>query len=138
MSQGSTQRLRGSNRTCCSSMTATFSPPVVVAPDGWPLWTSDVRPGREHDMTSVRADPDLLNLIATWVRDARMSLVDLDYEGEPGHLQGAVPEAQGRESDRRPAGRHNRPRRPALSRRARPHHMITSPVRIQPQPSDCR
>ena len=30
---------------------------VVSAPDGWPLWTSGVRPGREHDMSAARADP---------------------------------------------------------------------------------
>jgi hypothetical protein len=28
---------------------------VVTAPDGWPLWTSDVRPGREHDTSCARA-----------------------------------------------------------------------------------
>src|SRR5215210_4284356 len=33
---------------------------VVSAPDGWPLWTSQMRPGREHDTTAARADPDLL------------------------------------------------------------------------------
>jgi hypothetical protein len=33
---------------------------VVSCPDGWPLWTLDVRPGREHDTTAARADPDLL------------------------------------------------------------------------------
>jgi hypothetical protein len=27
----------------------------LCAPDGWPLWTSDVRPGREHDTTCARA-----------------------------------------------------------------------------------
>ncbi|MDA0635148.1 IS5/IS1182 family transposase, partial [Nonomuraea sp. MCN248] len=27
---------------------------VISAPDGWPLWVSDVRPGREHDMTRTR------------------------------------------------------------------------------------
>lgn len=27
---------------------------VVAAPDGWPLWTSEVRPGREHDTTCLR------------------------------------------------------------------------------------
>ncbi|GLY79029.1 hypothetical protein Airi01_072960 [Actinoallomurus iriomotensis] len=27
---------------------------VISAPDGWPLWTSEVRPGREHDMTCAR------------------------------------------------------------------------------------
>lgn len=56
---------------------------VVSAPDGWPLWTSDVRPGREHDLTAARADPDLIDLIALWVSDGQMSLADLGYEGEP-------------------------------------------------------
>src|SRR3954451_17644690 len=56
---------------------------VVSAPDGWPLWTSDVRPGREHDLTAARADPDLPCLIAEWVCDGQMSLADLGYEGEP-------------------------------------------------------
>ena len=56
---------------------------VVSAPDGWPLWTSDVRPGREHDMTAARADPDLLRLIAEWVSDGQASLADLGYQGEP-------------------------------------------------------
>jgi DDE superfamily endonuclease len=28
---------------------------VLAAPDGWPLWTSPVRPGREHDTTALRA-----------------------------------------------------------------------------------
>lgn len=36
---------------------------VGSAPDGWPLWTSGVRPGREHDTTAARADPDLLEEI---------------------------------------------------------------------------
>jgi hypothetical protein len=56
---------------------------VVSAPDGWPLWTSDVRPGREHDTTAARADPDLLARIADWVSDGQLSLADLGYEGEP-------------------------------------------------------
>ncbi len=30
---------------------------VLTAPDGWPLWTSGVRPGREHDTTALRAHP---------------------------------------------------------------------------------
>src|ERR687886_2120274 len=30
---------------------------VVAAPDGWPLWTSPVRPGREHDTTALRTHP---------------------------------------------------------------------------------
>jgi hypothetical protein len=56
---------------------------VVSAPDGWPLWTSEVRPGREHDTTAARADPDLLARLADWVSDGQLSLADLGYEGEP-------------------------------------------------------
>jgi hypothetical protein len=55
---------------------------AISAPDGWPLWTSDVRPGREHDTTAARADPDLLDDIAAWVADGRLGLGDLGYEGE--------------------------------------------------------
>src|SRR3954467_10111628 len=28
---------------------------VVTTPNGWPIWTSPVRPGREHDTTALRA-----------------------------------------------------------------------------------
>jgi len=54
----------------------------LSAPDGWPLWTSDVRPGREHDTIAAPADRDLLNDIATWVADGQSALADLGYEGE--------------------------------------------------------
>lgn len=30
---------------------------VITVPDGWPIWTSDVRPGREHDTTAIRTCP---------------------------------------------------------------------------------
>jgi hypothetical protein len=56
---------------------------VVSAPDGWPLWTSPVRPGREHDTTAARADPDLLDDIAAWVDDGQLGLADLGYEARP-------------------------------------------------------
>lgn len=56
---------------------------VVSAPDGWPLWTSDVRPGREHDTSAARADPDLLARITDWVSHGALALADLGYEGEP-------------------------------------------------------
>lgn len=56
---------------------------AVSAPDGWPLWTSEVRPGREHDTTAARADPELLVRIAEWVADELPALTDLGYEGEP-------------------------------------------------------
>jgi DDE superfamily endonuclease len=55
---------------------------VVSAPDGWPLWTSKVRPGREHDTTAARADPVLLERIRDWVDDGALALADLGYEGE--------------------------------------------------------
>ena len=57
---------------------------VVSAPDGWPLWTLDGQPGREHDITAARADPDLLAAVAAWVTDNRPGLADLGYEGETG------------------------------------------------------
>lgn len=56
---------------------------VISAPNGWPLWTSDVRPGREHDTSAARADPGLLTRITDWVRDGALALADLGYEGEP-------------------------------------------------------
>jgi hypothetical protein len=39
---------------------------VITAPDGWPIWVSAVRPGREHDTTSARAHGlvDALNQLA--------------------------------------------------------------------------
>src|SRR3954466_1465714 len=39
---------------------------VLTVPDGWPIWTSGVRPGREHDTTALRADPEALPLLAEW------------------------------------------------------------------------
>jgi DDE superfamily endonuclease len=36
---------------------------VIAAPDGWPLWTSSVRSGREHDTTSLRAHPEVRPLL---------------------------------------------------------------------------
>ena len=55
---------------------------VITAPDGWPLWTSDVRPGREHDTTAVRTHAEILPLLATWTGEDRPVLGDLGYEGE--------------------------------------------------------
>src|SRR5918912_1492391 len=37
---------------------------VIAAPDGWPLWTSPVRPGREHDTAAQRT----VNLLHAAVR----------------------------------------------------------------------
>jgi hypothetical protein len=59
---------------------------VVTAPDGWPLWVSDVRPGREHDVTCARAHGELLPALDTWSDDNRTVLADLGYEGENDRL----------------------------------------------------
>jgi DDE superfamily endonuclease len=55
---------------------------VITAPDGWPLWTSDVRPGREHDTTCARAHPELLPALDVWIDSDHAALVDLGHEGE--------------------------------------------------------
>lgn len=54
---------------------------VVTVPDGWPIWTSPVRPGREHDTTALRAHKEILPLLAK-IRDDLRTLADLGYEGE--------------------------------------------------------
>lgn len=56
---------------------------VLSTPDGWPLWTSEVRPGREHDVTCLRAHEDLLEAIREWIGEHdRHALADLGYQGE--------------------------------------------------------
>ena len=54
---------------------------VITAPDGWPLWTSPVRPGREHDTTALRRH-DILPVLTAWTDDDLRVLGDLGYEGE--------------------------------------------------------
>lgn len=68
---------------------------VVSAPDGWPLWTSDVRPGREHDTTAARADPVLLERIRDWVHDGALALADLGYQGESDTLKVPIKKTAG-------------------------------------------
>ena len=55
---------------------------VVAAPDGWPIWTSPVRPGLEHDTTALRAHAEALPLLAAWTDTDHAALADLGYEGE--------------------------------------------------------
>jgi hypothetical protein len=55
---------------------------VVTAPDGWPLWTSPVRPGREHDTTCARAHSGLFDALDAWTDPEHAVLADLGYEGE--------------------------------------------------------
>jgi hypothetical protein len=54
---------------------------VVTVPGGWPIWTSDVRPGREHDTTAVRTHPEILPAFQE-ISDDLWTLGDLGYEGE--------------------------------------------------------
>ncbi len=54
---------------------------VVSVPDGWPIWTPEVRPGREHDTTAVRTHSEILPALAEAAGDLR-TLGDLGYEGE--------------------------------------------------------
>ncbi|MBM7494043.1 hypothetical protein JOD64_005265 [Micromonospora luteifusca] len=53
---------------------------VVTVPDGWPIWTSEVRPGREHDTTAARAHAEILPALTEAGADLR-TLGDLGYEG---------------------------------------------------------
>jgi hypothetical protein len=55
---------------------------VIAAPDGWPIWTSPVRPGREHDTTALRTHAEALPLLAEWTDQGHAVLADLGYEGE--------------------------------------------------------
>lgn len=55
---------------------------VITAPDGWPLWTSAVRPGREHDTTCARTHHGLLDTLTLWTDEQHVVLADLGYEGE--------------------------------------------------------
>lgn len=55
---------------------------VVSTPDGWPIWTSEVRPGREHDTTCLRKHEEILPALRQWTGDDLPALADLGYEGE--------------------------------------------------------
>jgi hypothetical protein len=55
---------------------------VIAAPDGWPIWTSGVRPGREHDTTALRTHAEVLPLLAEWTDQTHAALAHLGYEGE--------------------------------------------------------
>jgi hypothetical protein len=47
------------------------------------LWTSPVRPGREHDLTCPKAHPEILAALRAWTGDDPAALADLGYEGQP-------------------------------------------------------
>jgi hypothetical protein len=51
---------------------------VITVPDGWPIWTSQVRPSREHDTNAVRTHTEILHTLGA----AGDALRTLGYEGE--------------------------------------------------------
>jgi DDE superfamily endonuclease len=55
---------------------------VIAAPDGWPIWTSGGRPGREHDTTALCTHAEALPLLTEWTDVEHGVLADLGYEGE--------------------------------------------------------
>jgi hypothetical protein len=69
---------------------------VLAAPDGWPIWTSPVRPGREHDTTALRTHPQALPLLEQWTDDTHAVLGDLGYEGEREALTTPIKTSAGR------------------------------------------
>jgi hypothetical protein len=69
---------------------------VIAAPDGFPLWTSGVRPGREHDTTALRTHAQVLALLGEWTDEAHAVLADLGYEGERAALTTPVKTPAGR------------------------------------------
>jgi len=42
-----------------------------------------VRPGREHDLTCLKAHPEILAALTEWTGDDLPALADLGYDGEP-------------------------------------------------------
>jgi hypothetical protein len=68
---------------------------VITAPDGWPLWTSPVRPGREHDTTALREHAEVLQLLRIWTDQHGRVLGDLGYEGEAGTITVGYKKAAG-------------------------------------------
>lgn len=67
---------------------------VISSPDGWPLWTSPVRPGREHDMTCARTH-GVIEALAE-VREHLAGLADLGYEGAADIVRVPVKKTKGK------------------------------------------
>ena len=70
---------------------------VISALDGWPLWVSPVRPGREHDITCARTHGliDALNRLAAALD--LPTLTDLGYENAGPGFRHPVKKPQGGE-----------------------------------------
>jgi hypothetical protein len=52
---------------------------VLSDPAGWPLWTSDVRTGREHDTTCARAATGLIAGLEAAAAHGIPTVPDLGY-----------------------------------------------------------
>lgn len=71
---------------------------VLSTPDGWPLWTSGVRPGREHDTTCARAESDLLPALErVAAQQDLLTLTDLGYENLSPAMRHPVKKPAGRD-----------------------------------------
>jgi len=70
---------------------------VLSGPDGWPLWTSGVRPGREHDTTCAKAADGLLETLANADAAGIPTLTDLGYEGLTTAIRHPVKKPKGRD-----------------------------------------
>jgi hypothetical protein len=92
---------------------------VITAPDGWPLWTSQVRPGREHDTTAVREHVEILPLLQVWTAQHLRVLGDLGYEGEAGLITVAYKKTQARQAHRHREDIQQGPQRCTCHRRTR-------------------
>jgi hypothetical protein len=57
---------------------------VLSDTDGWPLWISAVRPGREHDTTCAKAAAGLMAALEQAAAQQMPTLTDLGYEGLAG------------------------------------------------------
>jgi hypothetical protein len=57
---------------------------VLSDPTGWPIWVSDVRPGREHDVTCAKAAAGLMPALEQTAAEGVATLTDLGYEGLAG------------------------------------------------------
>ncbi|GGR77441.1 hypothetical protein GCM10010169_22120 [Micromonospora fulviviridis] len=71
----------------------------ISAPDGWPIWVSPVRPGREHDTTCARTHGlvDALNRLASTLDIP--TLTDLGYEYAGDGFRHPVKKPKGSELD---------------------------------------
>jgi DDE superfamily endonuclease len=59
---------------------------VLSAPDGFPIWTSPVRPGREHDITAARTH-QILDRLEESASQGLVTLADLGYEDAPAGIR---------------------------------------------------